>query len=172
MWKVMGMACIMTGCIGFAAVRTKEERYRIFHLREMIRIIRRIQDEMGYGKRTVPEICALLMEIAASPYDNCFGEIYQQMDRQQGVEIGTLWKEKVEACLQNAGLSEDEKSILSRLPESLGIQDERLQAAGIGQSIDRLERSLQEAEVSYGNRSRMIYSVSTLVGIFIVILLL
>ena len=88
------------------------------------------------------------------------------------MEIGTLWKEKVEACLQNAGLSEDEKSILSRLPESLGIQDERLQAAGIGQSIDRLERSLQEAEVSYGNRSRMIFSVSTLVGIFIVILLL
>lgn len=162
----------MTGCIGFAAARTKEERYRIFHLREMLRIIRRIQDEMAYGKRTIPEICALLMEIASPPYDVCFGEIYGQLDRQQGVEIGALWKEKVETCLQNVRLSEDEKSILSRLPESLGIQDERLQAAGIGQSIDRLERNLEQAEISYGNRSRMIFSVSTLAGIFIVILLL
>ena len=84
MLKLVGSLCILAGCIGWGAGRIGEEKSRIRHLQEWIRIIRRIQNEIAYGKRTLPEICLLLSESCPEPYRECFGAIYEQAGRQEG----------------------------------------------------------------------------------------
>ena len=47
-----------------------------------------------------------------------------------------------------------------------------MQAEIIGQSVDYLARKYRQAEEGYDNKSRMIFSVSVLTGVFLIILLL
>lgn len=171
MFKLIGIFCILAGCVGWGSIKIREEQSRVRHLRELIRIIKRIQDEISYGKHTLPEICLTLSEYCSEPYKSHFGQIYEKMDQSGGAGFDRIWDEEIKQCLQDAPLTEEEKDILRKITGNLGMQDEKLQAANIGQSMDLLVRKCRNAEDNYENRARMILSVSVLTGVFLTILL-
>lgn len=172
MLKLVGSLCILAGCIGWGANRIGEEKSRIRHLQEWIRIIRRIQNEIAYGKRTLPEICLLLSESCPEPYRECFGAIYEQAGRQEGEGLEQIWQRQVAQCLSAVRLSVEEKEILKCLPLDPGIQEEKFQAERIGQSMDLLTRKCRQAEDAYENKARVTTCLSILAGVFMTILLL
>ena len=172
MFKIVGILCILAGCVGWGTGRIREEQGRIQHLREMIFIIRRIRDEISYGKHTLPEICLILAECCSPLYRLHFRQIYEQMEQRGGSALDHIWARKMEKCLQDAPLSEEEKDILKYLPQNMGMQEEKLQAESIGRSVELIARNCRKAEDAYENKARMIFSVSVLTGIFLTILLL
>ncbi len=172
MFKLAGILCILAGCVGWGAGKIGEEKNRIRHLKELIRIIKRIQDEICYGKHTMPEICLTLSECCDMPYRVYFKQIYEQMGQERGVCLDRVWEEQAIQWLKGIPLSDEEKSILKDLPRNLGAKEEKRQAESIGQSIDYLVRRCRQAEDNYDNKSRMILSVSVLTGVFLTILLL
>jgi len=95
-----------------------------------------------------------------------------KLEKNPGASLDDIWKEQMEKCMQNLPLQREEKNILRNLPEYLGTMDEKQQAADIGQSLDLIAAHIGQAEAEYGNRSRVIMSISVMAGIFIVILLL
>lgn len=172
MLKLVGFLCIMIGCMGWGEGRIREEKSRVRHLRELIRIIRRIQDEIRYGKHTLPEICLILSEYSDPWYSIYFQRIYEQLSRRNGTGLEAIWTKQMELCFQGVPLQEEEKDVLRRLPENLGLQEETLQAVNIGQSMDMLVRKCRQAEETYQNKSRVIRSVSVLVGFLLTIILI
>lgn len=162
----------MAGCAGWGIGRIREEQGRIQHLRGMISIIRRIRDEISYGKHTLPEICLILAECCSPLYQSHFRQIYEQMEHGDRPAFNRIWERQLEECLQNAPLSEEEKNILKYLPQNMWMQEEKLQAESIGRSVELLARNCRRAEDAYENKARMIFSVSVLTGIFLAILLL
>lgn len=172
MFKLTGVVCILVGCVGWGINRIAEEQSRVRHLREMIRIIKRIQDEISYGKHTLPQICLTLSEYCNAQYQPYFIKIYEQMNQGSGIPLEQIWGQQMAQCLDSAPLSEEEKDILRNLPQNLGIREEKLQAESIGQSMEYLVRKCRKAEDAYDNRARMILSVSVLMGVFLTILLL
>ncbi len=172
MFKLVGFLCIMAGCIGWGDGKVREEQDRIRHLRELIRIIRRIQDEIRYGKHTLPEICLILSEYSDAWYGPHFRQIYEQIRQRNGTGLETIWTRQMELCFQGVPLQEEEKDVLRRLPENLGMREETLQAVNIGQSMDMLARKCRQVEETYQNKSRVIRSVSILAGVFLTIILL
>lgn len=172
MFKIVGILCILTGCVGWGVGRVGEEQRRLQYLRETILIIGRIRDEISYGKHTLPEICLILAECCSQLYRQHFKQIYERMSRGDGIPLNQIWEEQIEQCLLDAPLTDEEKDILKSLPQNLGMQDEKLQAESIGRSVELLVRSRRKAEDAYENKARMIFSVSVLTGIFLTILLL
>ena len=172
MFKIAGILCILAGCIGWGANRIGEERRRIEYLREMIRIVRRIQDEIGYGKHTLPEICLILAECCGPLYRIHFQQIYEQMNQERGMPLDRIWAQQMDRCQKDAPLSDEEKDILKNLPQNLGMQDEKLQAINVGRYEELLVGNCKKAEEAYENKAKMIFSVSVLAGVFLVILLL
>lgn len=158
--------------MGWGAGRIREEQGRIQHLRGMIFIIKRIRDEISYGKHTLPEICLILAECCSPLYRSHFRQIYEQMEHGGRLALDHIWEQQIEKCLQGAPLSEEEKDILKYLPQNMGMQEEKLQAESIGRSVELLVRNCRKAEDAYENKARMIFSVSVLTGIFLTILLL
>ena len=156
MFKIAGVTCILAGCTGWGISRIVEERNRVQHLREMIRIIRRIRDEISYGKHTLPEICLILSEYCSASFQSCFRQIYEQVGQGEGTSFRQIWERQIGLCMKDAPLSEEEK----------------LQAENISQSMEFLVRECRRAEDAYDNKSRMILSVSVLMGVFLTILLL
>lgn len=172
MFKLGGILCILAGCIGWGGSRINEEKCRIRHLRELIRIIKRIQNEISYGKHTLPEICLILAECSDVSYQPYFQRIYEQVGRENGASLTQVWEQQIGQCLREAPLSEEEKEILKDIPRSMGLLEEKQQAESIGQSMDLLVRTCTKAEENYENKSKMIFSVSLLTGIFLTILVL
>lgn len=172
MLKLAGIICILVGCIGYGIDRIKTERSRIEYLREMIRIIRRIRDEISYGKRTLPEICLILSEYCSAFYQPYFREIYEQTSGENGTSFERIWEQQMRLCLQDAPLFDEEKEVLENMPRNFGMQEEKLQAQSIGQSEELLVRRCTKAEDAYENKIRMIFSVSVLTGVFLTLLLL
>lgn len=172
MFKIAGILCILAGCVGWGANRIGEEHRRIEHLREMLNIIRRIQDEIGYGKHTLPEICLILAECCGPLYRVHFRKIYGQMNQADGTALDRIWVKQIEQCQKDAPLSDEEKEILRNLPQNLGMQEEKLQAKSVGRCEELLVKNCRKAEEAYGNKAKMILSVSVLTGVFLTILLL
>lgn len=172
MLKLAGIMLMMAGCIGLGISRTAEEKRRINELRAIRRIIFRIQSEMTYGKRTLPEICLILSRCMGDTYKQAFLEIFYKLEKNDGSVLEDIWKEKFEACMKELPLKEEEKAVLIGLPEHLGILDETIQAGNIGQSLDMIEERIRQAELEYEGRSRVIMSISVMAGLFLSILLL
>ena len=172
MFKIVGIFCILMGCIGYGINRIGEERSRVVHLREMIYIIKRIQDEISYGKHTLPEICLILAECCSPLYQLYFRQIYEQMSVNNGTSLNCIWEQQMEQCVRDTPLTDEEKDILKFLPQNLGMRDEKLQAECIGRSVELLARSRRKSEDAYENKARMILSVSVLTGVFLTIMLL
>lgn len=172
MLKLTGILLLMAGCSGLGVNRVAEEKRRIRELREIRRIVTRIQNEMVYGKRTLPEICLLLGRCMEEPYRTAFLMIYRKFMENDGSVLERIWKEELEACMKNLPLRREEKDILCNMPAYLGSLDEKHQAAEIGQSLDGLAAHIAQAEAGYENKAKVIMSISVTAGIFIVILLL
>ena len=172
MFKIIGILCILVGCVGWGVGKVGEEQRRLQYLREMILIIGRIRDEISYGKRTLPEICLILAECCSPLYRQYFKQIYKRMSMGDGASLDQIWEEQIKLCLFDTPLTDEEKDILRNLPHNLGMQDEKLQAESIGRSVELLVRSRRKAEDAYENKARMILSVSVLTGIFLTILML
>lgn len=162
----------MIGSIGWGETKIREEKDRVWHLRELLRIIRRIQDEMQYGKHTLPEICLLLSGNSDTWYGTCFRQIYEQLVQRNGTGLETIWSRQMELCFRHVPLQEEEKDVLRRLPDSLGMQEETLQAMSIGRSMDMLVRKCRQAEEAYEGKARVIRSVSILTGLLLTIFLI
>ncbi len=172
MYKIVGILCILTGCVGVGRTRIRLEKERIRCLREWIYVIRRIQDEISYGKNTLPEICRILSDNKDIWYAPYFEGVYRQMMQGEGIGLKEAWSGQMKACLLNLPLQEEERDIIMKLPVYLGLQEETRQAVNFDQSVELLKRKCRQAEEAYENKSKMIHSVSILAGVLLSILLL
>ena len=102
MFKAVGVICILAGCVGYGANRVERERSRIAHLKELLSIVRRIQDEISYGKHTLPEICMILAECSKMPYRTAFRQICEQAGRGDGISVARIWAEQIGQCQREA----------------------------------------------------------------------
>lgn len=162
----------MAGCAGFGNLKVRQEKDRIRHLHELIRMIRRIQGEIDYGRHTLPQICLILAQNCDAWYVPFWEEIYRQMVQGEGAGLKEIWDEQMEACLRGLPLRQEEKDIIVKLPTHLGLQEETRQAMELNQTIEWLSERCRQAEEAYENRSKMIHSVSILAGLLLSILLL
>lgn len=172
MLKFAGILLLMAGCAGLGIDKVSEEKRRINELREIRGIIIRMQNEMVYGKRTLPEICLLFGECAKEPYRSAFSAIFESFNENDGRALYMLWEEKMAQCMKDLPLKEEEKDILKNLPGHLGILDETIQAVDVGQSLDIITRHITSAQEAYENKAKVIMSVSIMTGLFLIILLL
>ncbi|MDE5866755.1 MAG: stage III sporulation protein AB [Lachnospiraceae bacterium] len=172
MLKLAGIIMLMFGCIGLGINKVSEEKRRIRELREIRNIVVRIQNEMAYGKRTLPEICLILGRNSTEPYSDAFMNIFQRLEENDGTVLDNIWKEQLKNCMEDMPLGEEEKNILISLPEHMGIMDGAMQAADIGQSLDMLTGHIVKTETEYENKAKVIMSVSVMAGLFLVIWLI
>lgn len=172
MLKITGAILIIAGCLGFGRGRAMQEKQRIWYLRELLRIMKRIETEIRYGKRTMPEICALLSEQGKGDFQACFSRIYGRMQQKEGVAMERIWKEEMKKCFSDLPLRQEEGEILLGIPSAFGMAEADIQAEHMMQFSELLERRLRSAEDEYEGKTKMIWSVSALAGAFLVIILM
>lgn len=172
MYKLIGILCILAGCIGWGSARAGQEKDRVRHLRTLFHILGQMRSEISYGKHTLPEICLLLAELNDDCYKTCFARIYERTGEESGGDFTEMWEAEMRTCLTGLPLREDERETMVLLPKTLNFQEEGGQSGRIGQAESFLEGRYRQAEETCDNRSKMIRSVSVLTGLLLAILLL
>ncbi len=172
MYKLIGILCILAGCVGWGSARVGQEKDRVRNLRALFHILGQMRSEISYGKHTLPEICLLLAELNDKCYKACFVRVYERTREENGGDFPEVWEEEMRACLAGLPLREDERETVAGLPKTLSFQEEGGQSGRIGQAEEFLEGRYRQAEETYENRAKMIRSISILTGLLLAILLL
>lgn len=172
MYKIAGVLCILTGCIGWGSGKIMQEKERIRHLRLLFQLLGQMRSEISYGKHTLPEVCLILAQLNDGCYKICFQRIYEKTQMERTAAFPEVWEEEMKVCLERLPLREDERRTVEELPKTLNFREEGGQAGRIGQAESFLEGRYRQAEEACENRSKMIRSVSILTGLLLAILLL
>ena len=168
--KWIGFGCVFCGCSGLGLWYSVQMKQKIWHLKQMVRILEMVISEIEYGRSTLPECCKTICERAETPYDQIFDQIYKTSYQKTGINFGELC-----ARLLENGLSEisiEEKEVFIRCFSEVGFMDEWIQKRSLERGRDELLHKIDAEEVDLKKRSRMAVSLGTMCGVLLVLILL
>lgn len=169
--KIAGYLFIMAGCSGMGIWYSTKMQQKVWHLKEMIRILDMVMSEIDYGRSTLPECCERIWEKVPSPYGKIFREIYEDSRQESGVSFGEMSRAILQQGLREIPM-EEEKEIFIRCFSDVGYADEWMQLKSIERGRAELMDRLGTEEKDLKKRSKLAVSLGTMSGILLVLILL
>lgn len=167
----LGFFCIICGCSGLGIWYSMQMKQKVWHLREMVRILELAISEIDYGKSTLPECCLEIGERAPQPYGKLFQKIYDGFQEAYGLNLGSMSKQILEKGLADIPV-EEEKEVFIRCFSDVGFTDEWLQKRNMERGRDVLLGRIEAEEIDLKKRSRLAVSLGTMSGLLLVLILL
>ena len=150
--KILGYLLILAGCSGIGLWYSVRMQQKVWHLREMIRILDMVISEIDYGRSTLPECCAWIKEKTPQPYRNIFQKMLDNTEPEKGQHFGVVSEKIMQLELQNLPLGE-EKEIFIRCFSDVGYADEWLQRRSMERGRAQLSELLETEEEDLKKRS-------------------
>ncbi len=169
--KILGYLLILVGCSGIGLWYSVRMQQKVWHLREMIRILDMVVSEIDYGRSTLPECCAWIKEKTTHPYQNIFRKMLESTELENGQHFGDVSERIMHQELKNFPLGE-EKDIFIRCFSDVGYADEWLQRRSMERGRAQLSELLDTEEEDLKKRSKLAVSLGTMSGILLVLILL
>jgi len=169
-----GILCVLILLAGFGAGKLKAKSFenRVFHLQELVTVLKILESEMKYRLDPLPDLLLRLGSIK----DGMAGEFLETAGRYLKVSTGKdsslCWEEAVETVYQESVLSREDKQILLDLGVELGKTDIVNQEGLFRRTFSMLEVQIEKAAEEKKTKGKMYQSLGTAVGILIVILLI
>ena len=132
MFKFAGILLLMAGCIGLGFNKVAEEKRRIRELREIRRMVMRIQSEMAYGKRTLPEICLLFGQCMEEPYRTAFLSAYEKFAEKFAAAYGAQYDIRLFQCAYERMLTKADRIGIEDLPRTKEGQNRNIGSLFLG----------------------------------------
>jgi len=169
--KILGYLFILAGSSGIGLWYSVRMQQKVWHLREMIRILDMVVSEIGYGRSTLPECCAWIKEKTTQPYQNIFQKMLDNTELENGQHFGAISKKIMLQEMKSLPLGE-EKDIFIRCFTDVGYADEWLQRRSMERGRTQLGELLQAEEEDLKKKSKLAVSLGTMSGILLVLILL
>lgn len=173
MWmKFLGAVLVVGSCTGFGlgAVRRLKERRRLLEaLRQMIFHLR---GEILYAN--APLSCALLRTGSRGSgwAAALFTEIARELEREGGDPFEVIWKRQVERRSGDTVLSETDRKSLLRFGMNLGYLDRDMQEKTMQLYLEDLEMALERLRREEPDKSRLLFGMGVLSGLFLTVILI
>lgn len=169
--KVAGSFLILAGSGGLGVWYGLQPRKRLFHIREMIRILDMALSEIGYGSSTLPECCERISQKAAAPYDDLFARIHENTLAETGRDFGGQCREVLEEGLEQLPLK-GEREIFCTCFGDTGFSDAWMQKRQLERGRQELEGILEQEEQELLKQSGLALRLGTMGGLLLVLLFL
>ncbi len=170
--KLLGGLLISCGgfLLGGRAVGRMKKRVR--DMQELRRVLHYLRAEIEYTAAPLQIAFQHIAGKGREPYATWLGTLAGKMQERQGRSFEALWEASLAEMMNHSGLTKKELSLLLDLGQSLGYLDVKQQLGGIdlcdallGQELSQLGNSLQE-------RTKTVWSICTLGGLMLVLILL
>lgn len=171
MFKIMGVIMILAGCMGLGLWYSGQFRRQIQVLKNFCYILELFLGEIRYGRCTLPECCLRVSERVEEPYKKMLSDIYMQSCENRGESFGevceAIWKEG----LSREIASKEDKILFMNCFARSGYEEDIMQLRVMEQAKTELEKKVILLEAELASRCRLAFSLGTMSGLLLVILL-
>ena len=170
MLRLLGIICLMTGCIGTGwslRCRMKRGLEQLYQIRQIMKMF---QSEITYSHVPLPEACRRIAGQMKAPYKSALLRIHEQMQENAGESFAVIWKRHIGSCLKELDMREEDGRMLYEFGDSVGFMDGKMQTEILEQAVYKLELAIDRQEKELANKCRVIMSLSVMGGLMIAII--
>lgn len=165
--KMIGASCVMVACGGYGFSLAHRHIMLLRMLHQLHKILDRMEWEMQYRFRTMPDLCRLI----SAEEKGILGELFFHL----AIELENQIQPDVRRCMLCAmeslpSLPDSVKFVLDDLGKELGRYDLRGQLDGIERARQRVAASIRELELSKDQRIRGYKTLGLCAGAALIIL--
>ena len=172
MLRIIGAACILSGCVGMGMSYRMRLRDGLWHLRYMHKIFELFMSEIGFGRSTLPECCRNIGEKMVEPYKSALLSIGKNHGENHEENFFEKWEEHMENALFEVPVTKAEKEMLLGFSECFGVADHRMQIRTIEQYRDMLASAIKNREEALSGQERLATGLGIMSGILLTVILL
>lgn len=177
MLKLTGAILLTAGCFGMGWCICMDLDRRIRQLRLMARAFAMLGSEVGYSRAELSEGLIRVGARLKNGKDSallgaCLEQIGKRVRSDEGETLSHAWQWGMEAYLGKTCLGREEKRLLLSFPEHTGFPDGKMQLILLEQFAGLLSEAEEDMRRRAEGRKRTVLSVSTAVGVLLVILLI
>lgn len=169
-----GFLCILILLAGIGAGQLKAKTYenRVYHLQELITILKVLESEMKYRLEPLPDLLLQIGKIKEGMSASFLKTAGMLLKNPGAGALPDCWKEAVETAYLESALNKEDKRIITDLGIELGKTDMESQTGMFRRTFSLLEAQAAEAIEEQKTKGKMYKSLGTAIGALIVILLI
>lgn len=172
MFKLSGAVLLLLGTAGFSWSLCRERKKRLIFLKNMREMYLLLQSEICYTALPLPEIFKIVGEKMPPPFGSALFSVSRRMAFERGEEFKGVWESEIESCLDGIPLTKQQKELLLKFPECLGVNESKGQANALEKYKTELDRLILQMEEEEKSKNKVIMSLGIAAGLFMVIILL
>ena len=163
---------LVTGCIGLALDKVKEESQNIENLKSIRNFARYLIGEISYTHIPIPDICEEYVWKSEGSLKAVLEKVSEEYRNHQGKSFEVIWEETIYRICEQEKLSKEEKSHLLQLSRCFGYSNAKGQLSAIEQYLQEVENDVLQREKKFQDNRKLIIYFGVMSGLFISILLL
>ena len=169
-----GILCILIllAGVGIGQLKAKSFDNRLYHLQELITMLKVLESEMKYRMDPLPDLLLRVSRIKGGMSESLLSTAGRLAKIHASHDFSECWKEAVETAYQESSLNKEDIRIITDLGIELGKTDLENQTGMFRRTVSLLEAQAVEAAEEKKIKGKMYKSLGTAVGALIVILLL
>lgn len=170
MLKFAGALLLLCGCVGVGMQQVRKMDRRVTVIRSLLRALETLERELSFRIPLMEEMLSAAANAAEEPTCSFLLLCKDQLKENTGTTFANIWNNAAKEKF--FFLKKQELDPVCALGEILGRYDCEGQKQAIRQTCAALEDILVNAESERKNRGRVCKVLSTVIGAFLVILLL
>ncbi len=170
--KLLGACCVMASALLAGLALEQRLRCRWQLMREMRDVLAFLEKEMTHRRTPMEEA----FRRAAADCHTRLGQVLtraaKEVEARGGRPFAAIWREAVDGCLADGGLTEEELRELYDVPAALSNADTVMQQTCMERCRQRFEELAGEEAEIFREKSGLCRRLAAAAGIFLVLLLL
>lgn len=168
--KIAGYVFVFLGCSGLGFWYSLQMKQKVFHIKEMIRILELFCSEIEYGQSPLIECCEMIADKVPIPYQDAFKRISEH-PKEEGIAFGQLCERYLRDGLKELPVGE-EKEYFIRCFLDIGYADIWMQRRCMERGMEELRGCLRTEEEDLKKRSKLAVTLGTMSGLLLVLIML
>lgn len=156
--------------IGYLIAKGYENRIR--HIQDLIVSLKVLESEMFYRMDPLPKLLHTISLKTSGMVGCFFVQVCNGLEKQYSYDFYGSWIDAVEITYHDSSLTKEDMEILGEIGISLGKTDLTNQRSFFQQAYKRLEQQLTEAMSVRQVKGKLYQTMTTALGVMVVILLL
>ncbi|MCD8231027.1 MAG: stage III sporulation protein AB [Clostridiales bacterium] len=171
MLKLTGAVCVLTACIGYAAVLTEKQKNHREVLLSLIRIMNLLADKIRYERMTMAEALGGLNRKYRGPAGDVLNRIAEKLREDVWESLEMVWRFCFKEKQRELFLTDEEMDIVLETGKNLGYLDVEAQAMHLLHCRERLEQKLYEAEKEMAEKQKIYRCLAVAAGVMVILVL-
>ncbi|NLL80241.1 MAG: hypothetical protein GX234_10760 [Clostridiales bacterium] len=172
MFKLLGAAFIVGGCIAYGLLEKARMLLHIKQLKEAEKLMEYLESEITYGKASLGAACGESANRVEEPYAGFLKRVYEISMENEGQPFGDIWKKELLAISSKLLLKDEEREILSCFGNCSGYMDTKLQQTSVERLLTEMKKRTGVTEAAYADKSRVVFCLSAAGGMVLTMILI